>query len=371
MSENAIADRLRWQAEGWLASVGRGNPGRGGVGGTAGGGSAVGRGSTGEDADDPGPDPEDFSEEGITALGLTAAELTTPIGATRGLFDENTGQITHTLERLQGLFGPDSVLVPGLQGGWDPAETNLWTPWRDGVPDPQPAGAVAGFLGAPRPTTVDHVAVDVFSAGEDRSTPVRPGSRGLPARSGSPPAPPRRSSTSPDRGPSNPGGGIPSGRRTGPVCRSSPSPGVRRAEQGVRPVVSHRGVPLMGFNNPRTPWSELARRLEGRTASKGTPAGTAPEGTPESPAADAPAGNRAGSNTRPVDRHADGSDAPAFSRPDRYPVSVGPRGPDSISRYPGSSAPAPRSDPPALAHPPVGGAACALPVQLPRRGLRP
>ncbi|MBR7502925.1 PHP domain-containing protein, partial [Mycobacterium tuberculosis] len=33
---------------------------------------------------------------------------------------------------------------------------------------------------------------------------------------------------------------------------------------------------------------------------------------------------------------ADGSDAPAFSRPDRYPVSVGPRGPDSISRYPGS-----------------------------------
>lgn len=92
----------------------------------------------------------------------------------------------------------------------------------------------------------------------------------------------------------------------------------------------------MGFNNPRTPWSELARRLEGRTASKGTPADTRPEGTPESPAADAPAGNRAGSNTRPVDRHADGSDAPAFSRPDRYPVSVGPRGPDTISRYPGA-----------------------------------
>ena len=125
----------------------------------------------------------------------------------------------------------------------------------------------------------------------------------------------------------------------------------------------------MGFNNPRTPWSELARRLEGRTASKGTPAGTAPEGTPESPAADAPAGNRAGSNTRPVDRHADGSDAPAFSRPDRYPVSVGPRGPDSISRYPGSLGSG--TPGPILLPPPVGGAACALPVQLPRRGLRP
>lgn len=166
MSENAIADRLRWQAEGWLASVGSGNSGRGGVGSTAGGGSAVGRGSTGEDADDPGPDPEDFSEEGITALGLTAAELTTPIGATRSLFDENTGQITHTLERLQGLFGPDSVLVPGLQGGWDPAETNLWTPWQQtACPTRNPQAPWPGSLGAPRPTTVDHVAVDVFSAG--------------------------------------------------------------------------------------------------------------------------------------------------------------------------------------------------------------
>ncbi len=71
----------------------------------------------------------------------------------------------------------------------------------------------------------------------------------------------------------------------------------------------------MGFSNPRTPWSELARRLEGKEGREGKE--------------DAPAG----SNARPVDKHADGSDAPAFSRPDRYPVSVGPRGLDSVSRY--------------------------------------
>ncbi|UVI34416.1 error-prone DNA polymerase [Brevibacterium spongiae] len=61
----------------------------------------------------------------------------------------------------------------------------------------------------------------------------------------------------------------------------------------------------MGFSNPRTPWSKLARRLEGK-------------GEVDRPA---------------VDKHADGSDAPAFSRPDRYQVSVGPGGSDGPGRY--------------------------------------
>ncbi|MGO3180178.1 MAG: hypothetical protein ACTIJR_11520, partial [Brevibacterium linens] len=77
----------------------------------------------------------------------------------------------------------------------------------------------------------------------------------------------------------------------------------------------------MGFSNPRTPWSKLARRLEGKD-------------TPSSPADKQPAGeNPAGK--QPVDKHADGSDAPAFSRPDRYQVSVGPGGSDGRGRYQG------------------------------------
>lgn len=159
MQENAIADRLRWQAEGWLAGVGRGShPGH--------------KPRTAQPdpqeldiVDEPAPDAEDFSDDGIIALRLIAAELTTPIGATRSLFDENTGQITHTLERLQGLFGPDAVLVPGIQGGWDPAETNLWTPWQQAaVPERSPAAPWPGALHAPRPTTVEHSAVDVLAA---------------------------------------------------------------------------------------------------------------------------------------------------------------------------------------------------------------
>nr|WP_232488320.1 DNA polymerase Y family protein [Brevibacterium antiquum] len=161
MNENTIADRLRWQAEGWLAGAARKGP-------------ATSRKDTpparrdreAPAPDEPGPDPEDFSEEGIIALGLVAAELTTPIGATKSLFDENTGQVTHTLERLQGLFGPDSVLVPGLQGGWDPAETNLWTPWQQAAsPVRSPGAPWPGALHAPRPTTVERLPVDVLAAG--------------------------------------------------------------------------------------------------------------------------------------------------------------------------------------------------------------
>ena len=53
----------------------------------------------------------------------------------------------------------------------------------------------------------------------------------------------------------------------------------------------------MGFSNPRTPWTEVANRL----------AGTHTEAT--------------------------GSDAPAYSRPDRHQVSVGPGGSDGTDRY--------------------------------------
>ena len=174
MQENAIADRLRWQAEGWLAGA---NTGAGASGPKQDSGSGQNPRTTQNSGtaqadpqaldivDEPAPDAEDFSEDGIIALRLIAAELTTPIGATRSLFDENTGQITYTLERLQGLFGPDAVLVPGIQGGWDPAETNLWTPWQQAAaPERSPAAPWPGALHAPRPTTVEHSAVDVLAA---------------------------------------------------------------------------------------------------------------------------------------------------------------------------------------------------------------
>jgi protein ImuB len=173
MAENTIADRLRWQAEGWLAGAGtgQGTARRAETNSAQRPRSESSASSTQADpqtldiVDEPAPDVEDFSADGIIALRLIAAELTTPIGATRSLFDENTGQITHTLERLQGLFGPDAVLVPRIQGGWDPAETNLWTPWQQtAIPERSPTAPWPGALHTPRPMTVEHSAVDVLAA---------------------------------------------------------------------------------------------------------------------------------------------------------------------------------------------------------------
>ncbi|MGO2575273.1 MAG: error-prone DNA polymerase [Brevibacterium aurantiacum] len=78
----------------------------------------------------------------------------------------------------------------------------------------------------------------------------------------------------------------------------------------------------MGFSNPRTPWSQLAQRLEGKqTSSKQVDRKQVTD--------------RQTVNRRSVDEHADGSDAPAFSRPDRHQVSVGPGGSDGAGRYSG------------------------------------
>lgn len=73
----------------------------------------------------------------------------------------------------------------------------------------------------------------------------------------------------------------------------------------------------MGFSNPRTPWSQLAQRLEGKQVDRKQVT------------------DRQTVNRRSVDEHADGSDAPAFSRPDRHQVSVGPGGSDGAGRYSG------------------------------------
>src|SRR5690606_39051549 len=81
----------------------------------------------------------------------------------------------------------------------------------------------------------------------------------------------------------------------------------------------------MGFSNPRTPWSKLARRLEGKDD---VDKPVVDKLSAAQPPVDQPADH-------PVDKHADGSDAPAFSRPDRYQVSVGPGGSDRLSRYQG------------------------------------
>ncbi len=138
MEETQLADRARWQAEGWVAS-----------------GAGV------ADAQAA----AELAEDGISAIELTAAELLAPLESQHNLFDAQTGEVGRTLERLQGLFGPDAVVVPGLQGGRDPDETNMWTPWAQTPrPDRDAAAPWPGQLPAPRPTLVEYLPVDLLDA---------------------------------------------------------------------------------------------------------------------------------------------------------------------------------------------------------------
>lgn len=164
MEESTIADRLRWQAEGWLTAGGAGPR-------TAGPRTAGSSAASSESGEDPGPDPMLVTaEDGISAIELAAAELVSPLGTQQSLFDQHPGRIAHTLERIQGLFGPDAVLVPGLQGGREPAETNLWTPWQQ-QPQPvrDPDAPWPGGVPAPRPTLVEHTPVDLL---DERGTTI-------------------------------------------------------------------------------------------------------------------------------------------------------------------------------------------------------
>ncbi|SMY10887.1 DNA polymerase Y family protein [Brevibacterium jeotgali] len=134
MDDNRVADRVRWQAEGWLSSRSPRNP-----------------------RTNPSSAPEDGLgvDEGIALLTLTAAELAAPLETQRSLLDGSSGDVSHSLERVQGLFGPDSVLVPGLQGGRDPGETTLWTPWQQ-TPraERDPKAPWPGAIPAPHPVRV-------------------------------------------------------------------------------------------------------------------------------------------------------------------------------------------------------------------------
>jgi len=148
MSDNRVADRARWQAEGWLTAQ-----------------PAAKR--TAGQAENPVPtsDPALASgtDEGIALLTLLAAELATPLATQRSLLDRSSGAVAHSLERLQGLFGLDAVLVPGLQGGRDPQETNLWTPWQQAPrPDRDPEAPWPGAIPAPHPVRILRTPVELL-----------------------------------------------------------------------------------------------------------------------------------------------------------------------------------------------------------------
>jgi protein ImuB len=112
LSAAALAERARWQLEGWLTATG---------------------GLTG----------------GLTVLRLVPDQVIPATGRQLGFWGGDVAaadRAARALARIQALLGPDRVVTPVLQGGRTPAERIRWVPWGEPrEPEPgRPAGAVAG-----------------------------------------------------------------------------------------------------------------------------------------------------------------------------------------------------------------------------------
>jgi protein ImuB len=120
LTASGIADRVRWQLDGWLTS----------------------RGSR--------------PSAGITLLRLIPEEVIGGQALQRGLWGEageDDERASRALVRVQGMLGPQAVLIGVLGGGRDPADRVRLVPWGD---DPTPARDVdppwPGRLPAPSPS---------------------------------------------------------------------------------------------------------------------------------------------------------------------------------------------------------------------------
>jgi protein ImuB len=130
----ALAERVRWQLDGWL--VGRV-----------------------EDDDDD----LDTTTGGLTLLRLVPDEVVPADGRQLGFWGGDQAahdRADRALARVQGLLGYDAVVTAVVQGGRTPAEQVRWVPWGDAREPERPlvvdtfATAWPGALPAPFPARV-------------------------------------------------------------------------------------------------------------------------------------------------------------------------------------------------------------------------
>lgn len=158
LTEDATADRVRWQLDGWLnrrredRRAGAQRPGDGGR-----------------------------PTAPVTVLRLdpvevvSAAALQLPLWGSSG--DDDRLRARRALVRVQGLLGQEAVQVPVLSGGRGPAERITFTPLGDeAVPRADPGQPWPGQLPEPSPTVLLDDPVELFDAD---GNPVRVTGRGL------------------------------------------------------------------------------------------------------------------------------------------------------------------------------------------------
>lgn len=147
LTEDATADRVRWQLDGWLSNR------------TA----------------------RDRPTAPVTLLRLRAVEVVSAealqLPLWGGLGEEDRLRARRALVRVQGLLGPEAVQVPVLSGGRGPAERITLIPLGDEpVPQADPDLPWPGRLPEPSPAVLLDDPVELLDA---QNNPIRVNSRGL------------------------------------------------------------------------------------------------------------------------------------------------------------------------------------------------
>ena len=153
LTEDATADRVRWQLDGWLTS----------------------RRVQGRRAQEQGPAGP------LTMLRLQPVEVVSaealqmPLWG--GLGSDDRMRARRALVRVQGLLGPEAVRVPVLSGGRAPAERITLISFGDElVPAAAPDRPWPGQVPGPAPTVLADKPVELLDA---QSNPVRVSARGM------------------------------------------------------------------------------------------------------------------------------------------------------------------------------------------------
>ena len=153
LSAAALAERTRWQLEGWLSGMAAGSAG----------------GPTG----------------GITLLRLTPLEVRPDAGRQMGFWGgtaDADARAARAMARVQGLLGPDAVVTAVLQGGRGCADQVRLVPWGDarGAGRAEQVGPWPGRLSWPSPAVV-HVPPKPADLCDGQGRPVEVSARGVPS----------------------------------------------------------------------------------------------------------------------------------------------------------------------------------------------
>lgn len=159
LTEDATADRVRWQLDGWLNSRRAGT-------------KRLGDGLSGA----PGRPNAPLVLLRLQPVEVISAEaLQLPLWG--GIGEEDQLRARRALVRVQGLLGQEAVQLPVRSGGRGPAERITLTPLGDElVPRSEPDRPWPGRLPEPAPTVVLDDPVDLLDA---QGNPVRVTNRGL------------------------------------------------------------------------------------------------------------------------------------------------------------------------------------------------